>query len=136
MNSKDKYYELCYSNRIHEFSKIDQYKKWSSGEAKSKYKSLDEFYMEEINISKEELLALRADFEEFNSLYSRYYNEQRQELFSNPTHFLQWYNEQNASCNYCGITQSNLLEIVEKREGNLTLNQKIERNTRNRKIKP
>jgi hypothetical protein len=70
MNSKDKYYELCYSNRIHEFSKIDQYKKWSSGEAKSKYKSLDEFYIEEINISKEELLALRADFEEFNSLYS------------------------------------------------------------------
>jgi len=62
-----------------------------------------------------------------NKLYSRYFNEQRKELFENPESFLAWYDKQNSSCNHCGITQDALYKIVEIRNGNLTLNQKTKR---------
>lgn len=127
MNLKDKYYKLCYSNRIHEFSKIDDYKNWQSGEARSKFKTLDDFYQEELKISKQELAELRAEFREFNSLYSRYFNEQRQEIFQYPDKLLKWYNDQNQSCHYCDVSQNQLLKIVQSRKGNLTLNQKTKR---------
>tara|TARA_Y100000310_G_C20549732_1_gene747432 strand:+ start:178 stop:858 length:681 start_codon:yes stop_codon:yes gene_type:complete len=127
MNIKDEYFKLCYTKRIHEFSKIDQLKKWESGKAKSIFKTLDEFYMQELNISKERLTELRDEFAEFNKLYTRYFNEQRQELFNHPTELLKWYNDQNGSCNYCAVTQEELLKIVKNRDGNLTLNNKTKR---------
>lgn len=127
MNLKDKYFELCYTKRIHEFSKIDQYKKWADGAARTKYKSLDDFYITELEINKEKLNQLRADYKKFNDLYSRYFNEQRRELFEEAKSFLKWYDEQNESCNYCEISQSDLYRIVESRNGNLTLNLKTKR---------
>jgi 5-methylcytosine-specific restriction endonuclease McrA len=60
-------------------------------------------------------------------LYSRYFNEQRKELFEKPKAFLEWYDKQKESCNYCGITQSELHRIVKLRDGKLTLNQKTKR---------
>jgi len=127
MNLNDRYFELCYKRRIHEFAKIDQYKKWTLGQARMKYKSLDEFYQEELNINKKELNQLRSEFRNFNYLYSKYFNEQRKEFFKNHEKFLEWYDKQGETCNYCGITQFELHRIVELRNGNLTLNQKTKR---------
>ncbi len=127
MNLKDRYFELCYERRIHEFAKIDQYKGWPTGEAKKKYESLDYFYRKELEIEQNKLNQLRTNFKRFNDLYSRYFNEQRKELFKSHEKFIEWYDKQGESCNYCGLTQSNLHKIVESRNGNLTLNQKTKR---------
>lgn len=127
MNITDKYFSLCYTERIHEFAKIDQYKKWSIGQARKKYKSLDEFYRDELNINVDELNQLRIEFKNFNDLYSKYFNEQRKGLFLNPQKLLKWYERHNKSCNYCGITQPELHTIVKLRNGNLTLNHRTKR---------
>jgi hypothetical protein len=127
MSINDRYFKLCYTERIHEFAKIDEYKKWTVGTARTKYKTLDEFYQTELEINQEELNHLRTDFKRFNDLYSRYFNEQRKELFEKPKAFLEWYDKQKESCNYCGITQSELHRIVKLRDGKLTLNQKTKR---------
>lgn len=127
MNLKENYFNLCYTHRIHEFAKIDDYKKLNPGEAKSRFKSLDEFYITELGITQSELLKIREEFREFNNLYTKYYNPQRAELFSNPDEFMNWYKAQKESCHYCEVTHSELLKIVEKREGNLTLNKLTKR---------
>lgn len=127
MNLNDRYYELCYTRRIHEFARIDQYKKWTLGQARLKYDSLDDFYKTELEINDDKLNQLRVEYKKFNDLYSKYFNEQRKGLFENPEKFLEWYDKQRECCNYCGITQSELHRIVESRNGNLTLNQKTKR---------
>ncbi|MGD9992671.1 MAG: hypothetical protein AB7S69_05175 [Salinivirgaceae bacterium] len=127
MNLNDKYFELCYTKRIHEFAKIDQYKKWTSGLARKKYFSLDAFYEDELGINSDRLNQIKVEFKEYQVLYSRYFNEQRRELFENPEKLIKWYNKHNESCAYCGITQKELHKIVKNRNGNLTLNQKTKR---------
>jgi 5-methylcytosine-specific restriction endonuclease McrA len=127
MSINDRYFKLCYTLRIHEFKKIDEYKQWAFDTAINKYRSLDEFYKAELEISQEELNNLRSDFKKFNDLYSIYFNEQRRELFENPKAFLDWYDKHNESCNYCGTTQFELHRIVKLRNDNLTLNQKTKR---------
>jgi len=127
MNLNDKYFELCYTKRIHEFSKIDLYKNWTKGEARKRYKSLDSFYQNELNIDKDKLIELRNKYKRFNDLYSKYYNKNRKELFDNPDKLLKWYDKQKNCCNYCKISQSELHRIVEIRNGNLTLNNKSKR---------
>lgn len=127
LSIKDKYYQLYYTYRIHEYSKIDAYSNLTPGEAKLKYNSIDEFYMKELNISKEKLLDLRSDFKQFNSLYSKYYNSAREDLFADSDKFMEWFIKQNDECNYCKLSQGDLLKIVEKRNGNLTLNKKTKR---------
>ena len=127
MNKKDKYFELRYERRIHEFAKIDQYKNWTPGTARKTYKSLDDFYRTELKIEQNDLLDLENKFEIFDNLYSRYFNGQRKELFERDKDFLEWYDKQNGSCYYCGVTQSELYSLVEFRGGNLTLNKKTKR---------
>jgi len=127
MDIKEEYFKLYYTHRIHEYSKIDTYKNWNSGEAKKQYNSLNDFYLRELEINLEELQNLNEEFALFNKLYSKYYNKDRNEFFSNPEQLLKWYEEQNDSCHYCKVTQSDLDKIVEKRNGNLTLNQKTKR---------
>jgi len=127
MNINDRYFELSYKRRIYEFAKIDQYKKWTQGQARKKYKSIDEFYKDELGVDEKELIKLRNEFKFFHDLYKKYYNKQRKRLFDDYTKFLEWYKEQNETCNYCGITQSKLHKIVKLRNGNLTLNQKTKR---------
>lgn len=127
MKLSDKYFELCYTRRIHEFSKIDNFKKWSKGEAHKRYNSLDDFYKDELGINGNELNELRNRFKKFNELFTKYFNEQRGGLFANHEKFIKWYDKQMESCNYCGITQTELHEIVKMRKGNLTLNQKTKR---------
>lgn len=127
MEQADKYFELCYKERIHEFCKIDQLKNWDAGEAKKKFKTLDAFYIEELNIDSKILTQLKYKFKRFNDLYAKYYNEERRRLFESPEAFLLWYDTQNNQCNYCEITQSDLKRIVAYRNGNLTLNQKTKR---------
>lgn len=97
------------------------------GQARIKYKSLNEFYQEELNINGLELNQLRNEFKKYNDLYSKYFNEQRKVLFENPEKLIEWYDKHRESCNYCGITQSELQRIVESRNSNLTLNQKTKR---------
>lgn len=125
--TENKYFELCYTRRIHEFAKIAQYENCSYDEARMKYKSLDDFYQTELGINRDVLNLLRKGLKKYNDLYSRYFNEYRKELFKNPEKFIEWYDKQGESCNYCGISQSKLHGIVELRNGKLTLNQKTKR---------
>jgi 5-methylcytosine-specific restriction endonuclease McrA len=127
MELREKYFDLCYTRRIHEFYKIDLYKNWPSGTAKLKYRTLTEFYLAELQIGKDQFNQLQADFKKYNDLYSKYYNEDRKELFEIPEKLLDWYEGQKESCNYCGVTQAELHDIVESRGGKLTLNQKSKR---------
>lgn len=129
MNLKDKYFELCYTRRIHEFAKIDSYKDWKNGQARGKYQTIDDFYIDELQIDEEKFFELRNFFKQYNDLYRRYRqnNIERNELFSNYKKLLNWYNDQNESCSYCKITQADLFKIVSSRNGNLTLNQKTKR---------
>jgi len=127
MEHADKYFELFYMRRIHEFKKIDQYFNWPSGKAKTTYEKIDAFYLDELKINYETLERLREEFKLYNVLYTRYYNESRIGLFEDYRKLLQWYKDQNARCNYCEITESQLKEIVRKRNGNLTLNKKTKR---------
>ncbi|MGM0579765.1 MAG: hypothetical protein ACQETL_03740 [Bacteroidota bacterium] len=127
MTFKERYFDLCYNHRIHEYSKIDVYSNLKPGEAKLKYNSIDEFYMEELNISKEKLIKVKSHFKVFNRLHAKYFNKSRGELFSNSEEFMKWYKEQGEKCNYCEVSQKDLFRIVDKRNGNLTLNQKTKR---------
>lgn len=127
MNIKDKYFDLCYRRRIHEFIKIAQYEDCSCDEARIRYSSLDDFYRTKLRIDHEALSHLRNDFKQYNDLYSKYYNEHRTLLFANPVGLIEWYEKQGDFCNYCGISQSKLHKIVESRKGKLTLNQKTKR---------
>jgi hypothetical protein len=95
--------------------------------AKELFDSIDDFYMKELNILKDELLNLRSDFQQFNSYYSKYYNSARQELFDDPDKLIEWFIRQNDECNYCKLSQDELFKIVERRNGNLTLNKKTKR---------
>ncbi len=52
MEFREKYFDLCYTRRIHEFYKIDLYKNWPSGTAKMKFSTLTEFYLAELQIGK------------------------------------------------------------------------------------
>jgi len=125
--TEEKYFELCYSKRIHEFSKIDAEKGWQSGEAKERYKSLNNYYIEQIGIDKERLDELRERFKKFNDLYTNYFNEDRRTMFQDYNGFMDWYEKQKDCCHYCEITKTELSKIVERRGGNLTLNGKTKR---------
>ncbi len=129
MNLNDKYFNLCYTKRIHEFAKIDSFKKWEKGQAKEKYRTIDDFYLDELQIDLENLKELRNLFKQYDELYRRYRqnNIERNELFSDYKKLLKWYNDQNECCNYCQISQADLFKIVSARNGNLTLNQKTKR---------
>ena len=129
VNLVNKYFDFSYKKRIHEYSKIDSIKNWDEGQAKLKYQKIDDFYKEELQIDSVKLNELRIYFQKYNVLYNKYRknNIAREGLFSDYNKLLEWYNDQQESCNYCGISQSNLTKIVESRKGNLTLNQKIKR---------
>ena len=129
VNLVNKYFDFCYKKRIHEYSKIDSIKNWDEGQAKLKYQKIDDFYKDELEIDGVKLNELRIYFQKYNYLYNKYRrnNIAREELFSDHNKLLKWYNDQEESCNYCGISQANLIKIVESRNGNLTLNQKIKR---------
>lgn len=122
-----KYFELCYTLSIHEYYKIDQYKGWTEGKAKKTYKSIRQFYLEELGITEPELIDLENYFALYDELHVKYYNKDRDELFKNPEQLLDWYAKQNNTCNYCDITLDELAIIVQKRKGNLTLNNKTKR---------
>ena len=128
-NLNDQYFDLCYTERIQDFKKIDTYNNWEDGKAKEKYKSIDHFYMEKLQINKEQLLDLWNEFVPYNDLYRKYRqnNISRDELFRDYTKLLKWHKDQNDRCNYCETTQDDLQKIVIGRNGNLTLNQKTKR---------
>ena len=95
----EEYFLLFFIHRIHEYKKIDEFKKLNKGEARSKYKRIQEFYLEELNIDNEKLKEIERHFEQFKKLHTKYFNEDRKELFNNPNEFLKWYKKQNESCN-------------------------------------
>lgn len=131
-DKKNKYFDLFFINRITEYKKIDEYKKWGLGKAKQTYKSLDQFYLDEINIHEAELNEIRKQFEEYKKLFDAYINEERKELFRNHDTFMKWYNKQKNNsgeiiCGYCEITETKLKQLVKLRGNNLTLNGKQKR---------
>ena len=118
-----KYFHLRYEIWITEFKYIASYLGITVEQAKKEYKALEDFYTEELKISKDELKSLEKSFSDYKVLQDKYYrkNIKRKEIFSQPKRILEWYREQNEQCQYCGITQQELYEIVDK-YGNLTLN--------------
>ena len=61
--NRDEYFNLCYTHRIHEFSKIDDFKELYPGAAKKTYKTLKEFYIEELDVSSEVFMEIKKEFE-------------------------------------------------------------------------
>jgi len=121
--TEKEYFKLCYTERIHEFSKIATYKNLKEiNEAKNRYKNLNAFYMEELNISSDELEKLRFKFKPFNQRYTLYFNVNREFLFKDHSKFMAWYDAQNEKCYYCQTSQAQWHEIAKRRKGNLTLN--------------
>jgi len=133
MNSiEEKYFDLFFNKRITEYIKIEDYKIFKPGEAKMKYKSLNEFYCEELNINADELKLIVLYFERFKNIFDKYINEDRKDFFSNYNRLMSWYEEQKNSvgeiqCGYCNITESKLKVIIKNRGGKLTLNGKTKR---------
>jgi hypothetical protein len=131
-NEHKVYFDLYFKKRITEYKKIDEYKNWPSQQAKGRYKSLDQFFCEEIQIDQNELNEIRKYFNEYKNIFNIYNNEDRNELFYDHVGLLAWYKKQMSlnnelKCGYCEITQSKLKLLVEKRGGNLTLNNRTKR---------
>jgi len=68
-----------------------------------------------------------AYFKDYKKWHDLYYNDERKYFFSEPLELVKWFKEQGDACGYCGVTQSELNEVVTKRGNNLTLNNKKKR---------
>ena len=135
------YFNLRYIERITDYSRLSQYENkmnntvLSESEFRVKYKQdgIDGYYLEKINsftnasFDLKTLLVVKSYFAKYAELESKYNNEKRKNLFKNPETIVKWFENQNNMCGYCAVTQDELNEIVVKRNGNLTLNQKTKR---------
>ncbi len=139
--AREIYFNLRYIERITDYSRLSQHENkmnntvLSEMEFRNKYKQdgIDGYYLEKINsltnasFDLTVLLEVKSYFVKYAELESKYNNEKRKKLFKNPEKIVKWFEEQNNMCGYCGVTQDELNEIVVKRNGNLTLNQKTKR---------
>lgn len=139
--AREIYFNLRYIERITDYSRLSQHENkmnntvLSEREFRVKYKQdgIDGYYLEKINsftnasFDLKALLEVKSYFAKYAELESKYNNEKRKNLFKNPKTIVKWFEEQNNMCGYCGVTQDELNEIVIKRNGNLTLNQKTKR---------
>lgn len=139
--AREIYFNLRYIEKITDYSRLSQHENkmnntvLSESEFRAKYKQdgIDGYYLEKINsftnasFDLKLLLEVKSYFAKYAELESKYNNEKRKNLFKNPETIVKWFEEQNNMCGYCGVTQDELNEIVIKRNGNLTLNQKTKR---------
>ncbi len=139
--AREVYFNLRYIERITDYSRLSQYENkmnntvLSESEFRVKYKQdgIDGYYLEKINsltntsFDLKTLLEVKSYFAKYAELESKYNNEKRKNLFKNPETIVKWFEDQNNMCGYCAVTQDELNEIVVKRNGNLTLNQKTKR---------
>ena len=139
--AREVYFNLRYIERITDYSRLSQYENkmnntvLSESEFRVKYKQdgIDGYYLEKINsltntsFDLKTLLEVKSYFAKYAELESKYNNEKRKNIFKNPETIVKWFEEQNNMCGYCAVTQDELNEIVVKRNGNLTLNQKTKR---------
>lgn len=125
---EEKYFDLYFTKKLHEFAKIDALEGFEPGQAKVKYNSLDNYFKEKLGrLDQSGLETLRAKFEPFR-LAEKRNNIDRAELFKDHDKCMTWYDEQKNRCYYCKTTQEELRTIVnEKRDGNLTLNEGTKR---------
>lgn len=138
MNKKQEdYFDLRYKRGITGYEKIRGYlgKKipLSSHDIDIKIKyykdnhGLKSFFMEQIGIDSDEYDNIVKFFEPYHSLWDQYHNEDREEVMLQYGNFMNWWEQQGSSCEYCSITQAELHEIVVNRRDNLTLNNKTKR---------
>jgi hypothetical protein len=129
MNRKQKcYFDLFFIKRINEYAKIDKLKSWSYGTARAKYNRIRSFYLDELDITNEELIEIELFFKYYKSKFDLYFNEARRDFFlKDPEKLIEWFVRQNDKCGYCEISQTSLLKFVKIRSGNLTLNNKTKR---------
>ena len=139
--AREVYFNLRYIERITDYSRLSQYENkmnntvLSESEFRVKYKQdgIDGYSLEKINsltntsFDLKTLLEVKSYFAKYAELESKYNNEKRKNLFKNPETIVKWFEDQNNMCGYCAVTQDELNEIVVKRNGNLTLNQKTKR---------
>lgn len=124
-----KYFKIRYGDRINatidclqNSEKISELK-----DITKSYPITNKFIEEKLTIDTYMLKGLKEDFREYHELYTQYYNNLRTDLFLNPVELVNWFSKQENSCGYCGVTGTELQEIVKKRNGNLTLNNKKKR---------
>lgn len=119
---------MRYIHRITEYRGIDEYKNWEKGIAKKSFKRIDDFFMNEINVTTQKFEQIISDFRIFHLFYYAYNRtNNRKKLFGDLDKIFDWYDEQNNSCHYCEIHQDDLYRLVSIRGGNLTLNGKTKR---------
>ena len=123
----NEYFNLRYIEKLTDYARIDSYEGLAAGEARKLYNSIDEYYASKLGISLEGFKELQSKFKDYHAFYTKYYNSTREALFGDYKKFLNWHNSQKDRCGYCGVTQSELLEVVNIRGGNLTLNNKTKR---------
>ena len=82
MNRKQKcYFDLFFIKRINEYAKIDKLKSWSYGTARAKYNRIRSFYLDELDITNEELIEIELFFKYYKSKFDLYFNEARRDFF-------------------------------------------------------
>lgn len=145
------YFNLRYKNRIEATQKyLKESEKIKNKKEKkefliSKKKSVNLNYRVNKNFIKSELFKLTNDeknidnlykelisfFQEYHELYTKYYNEERSDLFADFYGFIQWYKKYKGVCGYCGITAKELETIAIKRGDELARLGFIAKKTKN-----
>ena len=124
------YFDLKYKNRL------DAVTKWHGiSEKKPDLKVVKQGYPVTINFIRNTLKneyedskkSFEDEYIEYIKHYVQYYSDERAQFFLDLDKVIEWFEKQNNSCGYCGITHDELQKIVEKRGGNLTLNNKKKR---------
>ncbi|GHU66261.1 hypothetical protein AGMMS49983_15540 [Clostridia bacterium] len=133
-----KFIELYFGRRLNEFNKIADYKKLSNADvARNTYKTIDEFFICELEITSRELEELKKVTKKFDIFYKAYINgnddRKKWSERENGLNLYDWFitNDEGEKCGYCGITQDQLSELAKMRGTeevpNITLNNKQKR---------
>ena len=127
------YFELRYVQKITNFKNIAKYENVEENIIRDQFRDrkVSDYILEKINstlnIELSSLDNIVAYFKDYKKWHDLYYSNERKIFFSNPLELVKWFNDQDNTCGYCGVTQSELNEVVKRRGNNLTLNKKKKR---------
>lgn len=123
------YFKIKYIDKINDYERIANNENKNINNIKDSYLNkggIDKYYCDKLGFDIDYLSEIKKYFNEFNTFYNSYYNNERKEIFQSFEIF-KWFNEHKNKCGYCEITQSDLHKIKESRNGNFTLNKKKKR---------
>jgi len=139
-DKQELYFEIRYKEKVTDYKKVSRVssiylgKDINENEARKKYKKgginkfiCDAIYKKHNDFGLEKLNEIKEFFNDYHKKYTLYFNKNRKAFFDNYNECMKWFEKQGCKCGYCGVTQKELDEIVEKRKENFTLNNKTKR---------